>query len=79
MRSLERQALLPILCKNREREREVHGRGSERKEMNACNDLNFPQWEHIMHHQLITIGEVGIYNNAIHTSSEGVCVHIHAY
>ena len=23
------------------------------KEMNACTDLNFPQWEHIMHHQLI--------------------------
>ena len=46
---------------------------SGRKEMNACTDLNFPQWEHILHHQLIPIREVGICNNAIHTSSEGVC------
>ena len=43
---------------------EVRWSGS--KEMNVCTDLNPPQWEHIMHHQLITIGEVGIYNNAKH-------------
>ena len=41
-------------------------RRSGRKEMNVYTDLNFPQWEHIMHRQLIPIGEVGIYNNAIH-------------
>ena len=43
-------------------------RRSERKEMNACTDLNFSQWEHIMHHQFIPIGEVhvGIYMQYIH-------------
>ena len=34
--------------------------------MNACTDLNFSQWEHIMHHQFIPIGEVGIYMQYIH-------------
>ena len=35
----------------------------------TCNRTNH-QWEHIMHHQSIPIGEVGIYKNAIHI---GVC------
>ena len=35
--------------------------------------INPPQWEHIMHRQLMPIGEVGIYKNAMRTSSEGVC------
>ena len=42
----------------------------------VCTNLkqiNPPQWEHIMHHQLSPIGEVGIYKNAIHTLSESVC------
>ena len=44
----------------------------------TCTNLNLkqinpPQWEHIKHRQLIPIGEVGIYKNATHTSSEGVC------
>ena len=43
--------------------------------MNACTDLNIPQCEHIMHHQLIPIGEVGIYKNATHTS-EGTNTHL---
>ena len=49
---------------------------SGRKEMNVCTDLNISQWEHIMHHQLIPIEEVGIYKNAIHTSSEGTNTHL---
>ena len=44
----------------------------------TCTNLNLkqinpPQWEHIKHRKLIPIGEVGIYKNATHTSSEGVC------
>ena len=42
----------------------------------VCTNLkqiNPPQWKHIMHRLLIPIGEVGIYKNATHASSEGVC------
>ena len=41
-------------------------RRSGRKERNACTDLDFPQWEHIMHHLH--------YKNAMHGYIIGGCV-----
>ena len=48
----------PLLCNNCSVARE------------RVQQINPPQWEH---RQLISIGEVGIYNYAIHTSSVRVC------
>ena len=41
--------------------------------LTKLKQINPPQWKHIMHRLLIPIGEVGIYKNATHASSEGVC------